>query len=725
MTFIAHIREEDQCEQQLIDHLKGTAELAANFASIFGAEQHARYCGMLHDIGKYSKEFQRRIKEGGKRCDHSTAGAKEFIQQNPLWGSLLGYTIAGHHSGLQDYGSDSDVEGDGTYAARIKGNIPDYFQCKSEVDVSLCANVKPIPLKMLDKSNGYTFAFFTRMIYSCLVDADYLDTEIFMSNGLMDRTVIYDFNRMQNQLQLKISQFKQDTPLNSRRKKILDNCIDKSQSERGIYRLTVPTGGGKTIASMAFALRHLKHNTMNRIIYVIPFCSIIEQNANVFTDIFGSECVLEHHTNYDFDSYEDDFNGKKKLASENWDMPVVVTTSVQFFESLYANKSSKCRKLHNITNSIIIFDEIQAIPTAYLLACIRSITELVGNYKCSAVLCSATQPKINTYFPEELQPVEICEDMNEIFHELKRAKIMKRGKLSMDALALELNHCHQALVVLNTKKQTRLLYEELEGAGTYHISTFMCPAHRKEVIQTIRYRLKNGLSCIVISTNLIEAGVDLDFPKVYRELAGLDSILQAAGRSNREGKLAYGEVHIFSFEEEAFKIKCNSPYGDYLKKCSMCATEVLEQFEDIFLPEASDAYFTMLYQDLGVERLDEKNVLKMFNDYRNQTTFRFKFKKIAEAFKLIEDDTCSVIVPYNEEAQKMINTFNFKAPNRGELRKLQKYMVNVKRYEYVEMSKMCRIVEIMQDIGILRDEKDYHDDTGLDIYIQLGIAEFF
>ncbi|HOV42114.1 MAG TPA: CRISPR-associated endonuclease Cas3'', partial [Oscillospiraceae bacterium] len=403
--YIAHIRDEDNERQPLIDHLTQTAILAALFAGKFYNSELGYYAGLLHDIGKYSDEFQRKIKNRlNIKCDHSAAGARELEKLGKL-GKMLSYCVAGHHAGLPDSGSRFSSAGDGTLYGRLNkeyivNNYDAYLQ-EIKNEISLCEpNIKPMGKK------GFSISFFVRMLYSCLVDADFLDTEKFMQNGRIARAEDFDFNEILSKLNKKLSEFSGSSGIiNEKRAEILNSCRQKGSEEQpGLFTLTVPTGGGKTLSSMAFALNHLMRNGMKRIIYVIPYTSIIEQTAKIFKDVFGEDCVLEHHSNYSFPEDEnDDKKNIMKLSSENWSMPIIVTTNVQFFESLFANKPSKCRKLHNIANSVIIFDEVQMLPVIYLKPCVRAIAELVHNYKCTAVLCTATQPSINSLFPKDIK----------------------------------------------------------------------------------------------------------------------------------------------------------------------------------------------------------------------------------------------------------------------------------------------------------------------------------
>ena len=399
MDYIAHFNKE--YSQTVKNHLYGTARLAGGFAERFGKADWGYCCGMLHDIGKYSLAFQEKIKNNTNRqVDHSTAGAKVCFEKGGMYG-FMSYCIAGHHSGLPDYGSSSDAGNAPTLEGRKRKRIEDYSAYKNEIEIPELNTIPFIPSKESDPD--FSLSVFIRMLYSCLVDADFLDTESFMKNGQISRDAGEDVGVLLERLKGYVTDWLQNKAIdtvNGRRTEILRCCFEKGNSERGMFQLTVPTGGGKTIASLAFALQHAVENRMDRVIYVIPYTSIIEQNAEVFRRILGKQNVLENHYNVDYESSEE--LKPMQLASENWDKPVVVTTNVQFFESLFANKSSRCRKLHNIANSVIIFDEAQMLPTDYLKPCIAMMEELVGNFRSSIVLCTATQPALTPFFRRKL-----------------------------------------------------------------------------------------------------------------------------------------------------------------------------------------------------------------------------------------------------------------------------------------------------------------------------------
>ena len=566
---LAHVRQDNEgqfVEHWLEDHLIDVAALAGGFANSFDSSEWAELAGLWHDLGKYSAEFQGYIKsvsgydpeahiEGGRgRVNHSSAGAIYALDQLEMRGRILAYLIAGHHAGLPDWYKLEGGTG-GVLRERLQeqehldkaraASIPDRI-----LKPDLIANTKT--LSRIGGSEG--FALWVRMLFSCLVDADFLDTESFMDGDKAGERGNYpqitelmdSFNRYIESLISGAA----DTPVNRLRAEILQQCRDKADEVPGLYSLTVPTGGGKTLSAMAFALEHAIKYEKARVIYVIPYTSIIEQTANTFRDVFG-DAVIEHHSNLDPDKED----SKSRLATENWDAPIIVTTNVQFFESLFAVRTSRCRKLHNIVNSIVILDEAQFLPTEFLEPILGIINLMSKHYGVTFVLSTATQPALNSrsgfgWRFKGLEGVrEIIGNPDDLYSKLERVEVNMPDDLKLprnwEEIAKELKVHDSVLAIVNTKRAARELHA-LMPKETIHLSTFMCGQHRSDLIAEIKATLKNGEPVCVISTQLIEAGVDMDFPVVYRALAGLDSIAQAAGRCNREGKQKdKGKVVVF------------------------------------------------------------------------------------------------------------------------------------------------------------------------------------
>ena len=714
MRYIAH--KDGEREQSIKEHLEGTAERAGEFAEKFGKKEWGYCCGMLHDIGKYSEEFQRKIQEDtNDRVDHATAGAQVCKERGGYY-SILSYCIAGHHAGLPDYGNTAMSS---SLCGRWKKRICDYHAYKAEIKIPKL-DTDPIVFSK-DRNMDFALGTFIRMLYSCLVDADFLDTESFMKNGDTGRNSGESMETLQNRLEKHISEWLKNTDtdtINGRRTEILKNCIKEGKQKEGIFRLTVPTGGGKTLASLAFALEHAVKNHKDRIIYVIPYTSIIEQNAQVFREILGEDNVLENHCNVDYESSEE-FK-PMQLASENWDKPVVVTTNVQFFESLFANKSSKCRKLHNIANSVVILDEAQMLPMDYLKPCTAMLQELVDGYRTSIVLCTATQPTLDAFFRENALIKELCPRMEEQFQFFQRVNYQNLGKIRWDDLLEKLKRENNALCIVNTKKAAQMIYKEIDGEGIYHLSTSMYPKHRKRVLKKIRERLKNNEKCIVISTSLVEAGVDLDFARVYRQIAGLDSMIQAAGRCNREGKRKLSESMVYIFDlEESYPVQSQRQQMDVSKG-------ILQDYADIADLKAITDYFTRLYHYRGTS-LDKKKIMDEFQK------MECNFAKVAKEFRLIEENTRMIFINREPEADELLQELRIKGVTRERMRKAGQYCIQVYDNEKSENSFFDKlngagmlkpISEEMQDFYELAAGEQYSEEYGLDFSLEDGMALF-
>ena len=703
---LAHISEDGLRVQTVEEHLKGTAARCAAFAASFGAEQAGYYAGLLHDIGKYSAAFSRRL-HGGPKVDHSTAGAQEAYRRGQPY---TAFAVAGHHSGLPDGGSKTDTAQEATLMGRMKRDVAPYDIWTQEITL-------PPPPPLPPCNTGYEAAFYTRMLYSCLVDADYLDTEAFI-DGARPRGAHDDIPTLLQKLQTHIEPWwAPKTELNTHRCEILRACLHTGETgQRGLYTLTVPTGGGKTVASLAFALSLAAAQGLDRVIYVIPYTSIIDQNAAVFADILGVDNVLEHHSGAEWSADEDADAAayRKALAAENWDVPIVVTTSVQFFESLYGNRAAKCRKLHNLANSVIIFDEAQNLPVPYLRPCVAAIAELVRHYRAAAVLCTATQPALGPLFAEfapELPLREICPESERLYETFRRTTLQNAGSLTQEALGAQLATAPQMLCVVNRRKTAQQLFEALPPEGSYCLTTLLCPAHRKALLAEIRKRLADGLPCRVVSTSLIEAGVDVDFPAVWRELAGLDSILQAAGRCNREGKrpAEVSLVRVFTLEGQAMPqmIRLNAD----------TAKRVMQQFDDPSGPEAIEEYFTFYRTLKGDAQLDAEHILPDFHD-------KFMpFASVAEKFHLIEENTETVYIPQGEGAT-LIEQLRAGRRSRALFRKLGQYCVPVYRDHLQKLQSAGAVQQLDNGLWVLTDLRCYDEKTGLALDVESGQAWF-
>lgn len=717
------LKGKDKSEWQLLKtHLSDTARKAKEFGEDAGVGELAHTAALLHDIGKYSRVFQARLEGNGRKVDHATAGAREVLKLFNKDGleknlaTMLSYCIAGHHTGLPDYGDATDVDGTGTLLSRVeKKRLEDYSAYRTEIDpTSLVLNGR----KLKTSNEAFSVAFMTRMIFSALVDADFRDTETFMQQGEKPRGGYTSIDTLCEKFNTTIQKF--DNPqgeINKKRTETLKACKEGAELDQGFFTLTIPTGGGKTLASMAFALNHAKRHGLKRVIYVIPFTSIIEQNAGVFKEYLGADNVLEHHSNFDWkngdktnpDEADDETKealDKLKLASENWDIPIVVTTNVQFFESLFANKSSSCRKLHNVAKSVIIFDEAQMLPREYLDPCMLAVKELVTNYGASAVFCTATQPALNQRLPK-VKFTELAPDPQALFDFYKHVQVKNIGKTADTDLLEKIKTHEQALCIVNTRRHAKGLFDQLDSDGSFHLSTLMCPTHRKEVLAEVRERLKSQKPCRVISTQVMEAGIDVDFPVGFRALAGLDSIIQAAGRVNREMKRDVSDVYVFDPETPFIK---KTPL--FIKQGAAFAESVIRKFEgQVDSKAAIEEYFNSLYYVQGKEAFDVKKILSYFDN-----GIEFEFKKAAEEFRLIDNNTVSVVVPYNGEAKNLIE----KARNHPYpftfARQLQMYTVNVYEKEFEKLQSKG-VIETVNDTYQVLTEKSmdefYNQKTGL------------
>lgn len=708
MKYIAHITENR--EQSILDHLRGTATLAGTFASAFGRYDWGYCCGLLHDIGKYSAAFQHKIRTNGtEMVDHATAGAQVCKNQGVFY-SIMSYCIAGHHAGLPDYGNRADRASAPTLSGRLKKKVEDYEAFRTEVQIPPVAGPPFDARACVDPD--FSLSVFIRMLYSCLVDADFLDTEQFMKHGDTGRMQGEPMDVLLKKLETHVGEWRKQTDLhtiNGRRTAILNACLAGGNMDKGIFRLTVPTGGGKTVASMAFALQHAVKHHMSRVIYVVPYTSIIEQNAQVFRDILGEENVLENHCNVDYEDSEE--LKPMQLAAENWDKPVVVTTNVQFFESLFSNKSSKCRKLHNIVNSVIVFDEAQMLPNNYLKPCVAMIEELVNMYGASAVLCTATQPALDSFFVKR-KPIELCPNPEKQFDFFKRVTYKNLGTVGQEMFLERLKEEYQVLCIVNTKKRAQKLYREMQGEGVYHLSTSMCPKHRKIVLKEIRQCLENKKKCVVIATSLVEAGVDLDFRTVYRQLAGVDSMIQAAGRCNREGKNSAAESYVYVFQLD------EKEYVPGQRKQIDVAKMLLgdqRQLDDL---QSIESYFQMLYHLKG-DSLDKKHILEEFK--RRE----YPFAKVGKEFRLIEDDTVTIFINFNEEAKSILEELKNKGFTKARMRKAGQYCVNIYRREFgkiYDAGMLQTVSEDITDFYVLENPDAYSMECGLDLSIDTGMA---
>jgi len=720
MEFYAHSIDGRPVDEwhRLEEHLKGTAELAASFSAEFGCREWGRIAGLWHDMGKYSSDFQEMLLASAEahietktgRVNHSTAGAIHAVEKLKIPGRIFSYLISGHHAGLPDW--QTDTAGRKSLVQRLQNT--EFVKKLPFSDIPPHIIEQSIPKQKFITREGH--ALWIRMLYSCLVDADFLDTEAFLDlekartrkgypslNKLLPLFESYMIDKQAKS---------EDTTVNRQRAEILRQCILKSAHKPAIFTLTVPTGGGKTLSSMAFALNHAvrPEYKKRRIIYVIPYTSIIEQTAEQFSNIF-KDAVVEHHSNVDI-SDESRETARSRLACENWDAPIIVTTSVQFFDSLFANRSSRCRKLHNIVNSVVVLDEVQLLPPEYLNPILHTMKELYQNYNVTFVLSTATQPafgmhkSIDFHFEGLGKTAEIIENPLSLHESFKRVEVHVPNDLltpcAWEDLASELTQHSSVLCIVNRRDDCRTLYELMpeKGENTFHLSALMCGEHRSKVINQMKQRLKDKTPTRVISTQLVEAGVDLDFPVVYRALAGLDSIAQAAGRCNREGLLERGRVVVFA---------APSKFPKDLQQAGEIGRRLLtDQVSDLLAPDRFAQFFKELYWLKG-DRLDAHGILK---DLATDKELRFSFLSAAQKFKMIDDELYAPVIVCYGEGERLIEMLKRMEPERWLMRRLQRYIVNLPKYVHVKLYNEGAIIEAHPGIFLQVFGAMYHPELG-------------
>lgn len=720
--------------QLLSDHNNAVGELCSSFASTFLSGEWGRLLGQLHDFGKARLSFQGYLARVSGLDDegydngahgHSGAGACLAVEKYSEMGKIFAYCIAGHHAGLPDWSGGENPNGALVQRLSDEKRVLEEVSVKQyEMSMFLPEKIPSKPWKM--DRNSSDVSFWIRMLYSCLVDADFLDTEAFMdSERSEERSKAYPsievlaekFFRKLKAVELNAAK----TEVNEIRSQIRLACEKAADDVPGLFSLTVPTGGGKTLSSTAFALRHALKHGLKRIIYVIPYTSIIEQTADVLRGFFGEENVLEHHSNFDLEKE----TPRSHLSSENWDAPIVVTTSVQFFESLYACKSSRCRKLHNIAGSVVILDEVQLLPLRLMLPCAEAIKQLSMHYYTSVVLSTATQLNLPGVEPSSV--CEIIPSSLDLYHRLKRTEVEFPADLSVrrtwEEIATDLTSFEQVLCIVNTRRDCRELYERMPE-GTIHLSAGMCGEHRSKVIAEIKRKLADGESIRVVSTQLVEAGVDIDFPVVYRAFTGLSSVAQSAGRCNREGRLeSFGRVVVFVPPERTpVKDLRDSEYalGDLLAR--PCGVDMDE-------PNVYPEFFSALQSRTNDSGQGFSRMLGVHipEEFRNGVLsyaepMQYQFREAAAAFQMIDGAvSVPVIVRYggNEELIKSLYDIG---PKRFLMRKLQRFTVNLPRSKLPELFEKGMIVELVisgeahSGVYIQTDTSAYREDIGFDLF---------
>lgn len=738
----------------LDEHLRAVGALAESFAPN-GAADLCRLAGLWHDLGKRRPGFQKYIRAAGgsdahieriqdHRKTHSAAGAlwaerhltNTFGARGQLASRVLQYVIAGHHAGLDDWEGAlarrlSSPEARDEFEESIARDWPADLLSGGNPEIDL----RSTPIQRDERDTPGRFALWTRMVFSALVDADFLDTEAYMDAERSRQRAsarTHDLSLLRDELNAHLDRLAgraTESSVNRVRTSVLLECRKKAALPPGIFSLTVPTGGGKTLSSLAFALEHGVQHGKRRVIYAIPYTSIIEQTADVFRSAFAGlpgDPVLEHHSNAESDPENE--TPRSRLASENWDAPLIVTTNVQFFESLFARRTSRCRKLHNIVNSVVVLDEAQLLPVEYLQPIVDVLRYLAQDHGVTILLCTATQPGLSGSgqsvpgrgLRRSLGAVtEIVDDVPRLYEALARVRVRLPASLETPRdwsdIADEVSGHPASLSIVSRRADASTLYvlvRERAGGdtGCWHLSGLMCPQHRSDTIASIKAGLNARRLAIergtepppvrVVSTQLVEAGVDLDFPVVYRALAGLDSVAQAAGRCNREGRLPdLGVVHVFVPPTEP-------PRGLLRQARDHCRLVWRDHPENPFALPLIAEYFRRLYGD--APSTDRKAICEMLKLEVDAATraLSVQFRSASDAFQLIDDqEGATVIVRYRspsstEDVNALIGRLQRDGPSRWLLRKLQRFGVTIYRQQIGRLLAAGDIQEITTTPGL-------------------------
>lgn len=750
MDRLAHYDSKSGEGEPLREHLLLVARRAMDFAEAFSASEEAYVAALLHDLGKYDEPFQRRLRGEVRGVDHWSAGAWHALQRYRFNGIASAVAIEGHHTALKE-ATDSFLKGLSPEKLRKEhplGLLLSYATAEqlSSENISLPPEGKFMSLYKWGMNNAGSMLDI-RMLFSVLVDADYLETEAWFhrdENGkrryrkpslTLDPHHALDALRQHvNELAIKSMA---SAVMKDMRNRLFSECLASGQERQGIFTLTAPTGSGKTLAMLAFALAHSLEHNLRRVVVVLPYLTLIEQTAAVYRQVFEKfvsskdmdRYLLEHHSLSGVRRGEGTEvvtdNDKGRWLAENWDAPVIVTTSVQFLESLFSSHPSACRKLHRLARSVVLFDEVQTLPLSLIIPTLGTVSRLVERYGTSVVFATATQPAfshldnlVKKHCEIGWQPREILPDVGRLFAIARRNRIVLPQKtMNWDELAEEIGGERQVLCVVNLKRQARLLFEKLKVkrcTGLFHLSTNMCPAHRQKVLETVQKLLRDQSPCCLVSTQCVEAGVDIDFPVVYRSMGPLDAIVQAAGRCNRSGRAVTGAVYVFLPEEEGYPNKAYEQATSVTKAVLMGADSA---GMEVRAPEIFERYYRELYSVRGIDRLNSEG------DELLNAILRQDFADVCRLYRVIPQDTINVLVPYNKEMfLKLKEEANSAGLNRGWITSARPYTVSLFRprspHDHIYLN--LEPVSIRPDRPeesdewyIYRKEEDYDPDTGL------------
>ena len=687
--YIAHSTNSKGEEQSMKQHSEGVADLMKSFALANDFAEIYLCCGLLHDLGKYSKGFQKYIRSNGYKEPHAKWGAY-MARMNKLIN--IAFPVIGHHAGLPN----RDAMFEDLEICAKDGNRWNEIQRAMDEDKAIIPICDNSPFDKI--GDVFQKELFVRLLYSALVDADSLDTERHFEKEQFDSrsSKTLDVDALLTALNKRFESFNEDTPLNELRTTVRLYAQSLANADQGCFSMTLPTGMGKTLTSLNWALHHAKaHPNIKRIVIVLPFISIIDQTANELKNIFKDyDVILEHHSNVIFEEAKEEetyCKDSKYLATENWDYPIVITTAVQFFESLFSNQRSKCRKLHNLQDSIVIFDEIQTLPVNLAECTMKMLNDMLHLCRCSFLFCTATQPNFQTRkdFSGLDKIMPLVENPASIFASTKRVKynaIDEYQAQSIDSIAeYVVEHNDSVLIVCNTKKKALALFECLKKRSdipVFHLSTNMCQIHRMDVINKVRQKLKNGEKLILCSTQLIEAGVDIDFPVVFRELAPLESIIQSAGRCNREGKLDEGQVYLFQLEDQSQPSRQYETFAQFAQLCYKGNEGRLAE-ADFY----SEYYTKILSLYVEKDSITPKRKQLMFQD-------------VADMYHIINSNTITLFIyGYDDESKRLYNGIKDQEYlSRKDYQRLAQYSVQV--YEWFMKNNSNKIDETPNGVKI-------------------------
>ncbi len=727
--YIAHINEATGAVQSVKEHCENTAELCSSYA-IPEMKKFNYAAGLAHDIGKYQHSFQRRIRGENIKVEHSACGSLAVGEEYPFIISLMmQYCIAGHHGGIPDGGFVNDEPGDPTLQGRLQKKFEDFSKYKNELVFPkleenewirfLCGDCGQDMNRLIDK-----FAFLTRYTFSCLVDADFADTADFCKDRELPRRLKADFSTCLEQVNKLFQSFQCSTPLQKTRAVLQKQAFQNAGKEGEIYLLNMPTGSGKTLASVKIALEQAIASDKKRIIYIIPYNSIIDQTAEVFEELFRDNLeILRHQSTFSYEEDEnitEDYREAARVAAENWDAPFIITTAVQFFESVYGNKRGKLRKMHNMADSILIFDEAHLMPRKYLQACLQAVAFLTRYLHSKAVFLTATMPDfeqlIREYALRDSKIIDLIPDKSD-FKVFQKCSYKYLDRISREELAAKSRQYPSSLIIVNQKETARNMYYLVQGKK-YHLSTYMTVCDRKRILQEIRSELiklekdypdlqnvPEGKRITIISTSLIEAGVDLDVYTVFRERTGLDSILQAGGRCNREGKRNNAEVFIFDLyegeKENSEDEKANLTKG------------LLKEFNDISAGECIQAYYNRLYF-MKREEIQKYTIHQFCSDIRS-----IPFSWYAEHFGFIDNKTVSLVIPCDDRSRMLVETLKY--TKTGNPRQFQKYTCTLYQKELEDLARQHAADDYGTGIYCLTNMDYYDRETG----VQFDAKDYF